>query len=83
MEDCCRHLTTAGEYHTDKLIEPLVLLASLAGRVEETFSYFDVEYTLVQGSPGVSMAADGFLHELKLIKKLAAAGEEARTGLCK
>lgn len=81
MEDCCRHLATASEYPTDKLIEPLVLLASLAGRVGETFSYFDVEYTSVRGNSGVSMTADGFLHELQLIKSLAVAGEEAHTGL--
>ena len=83
MEDCYRHLATTGEYHTDKLIEPLVLLESLAGRVGETFSYFDVEYTSVHGSSGVSMTADGFLRELQLIKRLAAAGEDARIGLCK
>ena len=82
MEDCCHHLATAAEYPTDKLIEPLVLLASLAGRVGEMFSYFDVEYTSVRGNSGVSMTADGFLHELQVIKRLAAAGEEARTGLC-
>lgn len=83
MEDCCCHLATAGECHTDKLIEPLVLLASLAGRVGETFSYFDVEYTSVHGSSGVSMTADGFLRELQLIKRLAAAGKEGRIGLGK
>ena len=80
MEDCCRHLATASEYPTDKLIEPLVLLASLAGRVGETFSYFDVEYNSVRGNSGVSMTADGFLHELQLIETSAVA-EKAHTGL--
>ncbi|KAH8703868.1 hypothetical protein BGW36DRAFT_423413 [Talaromyces proteolyticus] len=75
MEDCCRHLTAAGEHHTDKLIEPLVLLASIATRVGETFSYFDVEYTSVRGNSGVSITTERFLHELQLIKRLAAKAE--------
>ncbi|KAF1970011.1 hypothetical protein BU23DRAFT_219867 [Bimuria novae-zelandiae CBS 107.79] len=64
MDQCCRHLAECQEYPSDALITPLIQLSALICRVNDFFSYDDIENAEFKGEAFIQMSASNFENEL-------------------
>ena len=69
MEQCCRHLADCQEYASDTIITPLIQLSALLCRVNNYFSYDDVENSEVNGQAVVQLSVGNFENELARINE--------------
>ncbi|KAL5374714.1 hypothetical protein DPSP01_011732 [Paraphaeosphaeria sporulosa] len=67
MDQCCQHLMDCQEYATDTIITPLVQLSTLICRVQDYFSYYDIENADVKGEALVQLSVANFDRELARI----------------
>jgi len=67
MTRCCEFLSKQQENPTDALITPLIRLSELMGRINEHFSYDDVDDADIQGEPMLQMSMVSFRSELDVI----------------
>jgi hypothetical protein len=67
MAQCCERLANS-TLHTDALITPYVQLSELVARVNEFFSYDDLENAEFRGNVMLEMATNNFHTELERIK---------------
>ncbi|KAF2871406.1 hypothetical protein BDV95DRAFT_40118 [Massariosphaeria phaeospora] len=68
MAQCCESLVAQLEYPSDALISPMVQLSDLTCRVNEYFSYDDIDNAEVSGEMMLDMATGNFASELERIK---------------
>ncbi|KAF2439641.1 hypothetical protein P171DRAFT_490333 [Karstenula rhodostoma CBS 690.94] len=67
MDQCCQHLRDCQEYTTDTIITPLVQLSTLICRIQDYFSYYDIENADVKGEALVHTSVANFDRELASI----------------
>jgi hypothetical protein len=82
MARCCERLSTS-TLPTDALITPLVQLSELAARVNEFFSYDDLENAEFGGNMMLELATNNFRTELERIQdstqRIAVAKESSKS----
>jgi hypothetical protein len=66
---CYQSLAKDPEHPTDTLIAPLIQLSELIIRVNEHFSYDNIEDADIKGEMLLVMAMNNFHHELERIKE--------------
>ena len=64
MDQCYQHLSECHEYPTDALIKPLVQISALMCRVNNYFSYDDIDNAEVQGETMIQLSITNFQSEL-------------------
>jgi hypothetical protein len=69
MVSCCQTLTENEEQPTDALIAPLIRLSVLMGRINDHFSYDDIDNAMIKGDMVVEMSICNFRVELEGIKE--------------
>lgn len=67
MDQCCQDLIDCQEYTTDTIITPLVQLSTLICRIQDYFSYHDIENTDVKGEALLHLSVANFDRELARI----------------
>jgi hypothetical protein len=68
MASCCRFLTENQEQPTDALIAPLIRMSELMSRINDFFSYDDIDYAIIKGDMVLEMSMANFCRELGSIK---------------
>lgn len=68
MDQCCQSLTDCQEYPTDTLIMPLVQLSALMCRVNDFYSYNDIENAEINGESMLQLSTNNFESELARLK---------------
>lgn len=82
MAQCCESFKHSCAL-TDVLISPMVQLCELWSRVNDHFSYDNIEYTEVHGELMLSMLTTTFRQEVKRIRDSIVASELAeKSGKC-
>jgi hypothetical protein len=69
MVSCCQTLTENEEEPTDALIAPLIRLSALMGRINDQFSYDDIDNAMIKGDMVLEMSMGNFRTELEGIKE--------------
>ena len=64
MDQCCQHLSECEEYPSDALIKPLVQISAFMCRVNNYFSYDDIDNAEVQGETMIQLSITNFQSEL-------------------
>ncbi|KAF2707864.1 hypothetical protein K504DRAFT_458347 [Pleomassaria siparia CBS 279.74] len=68
MTQCCKTLAERQEEPTDVLISPLIRLSEMMGRINDHFSYDDIDGAEIKGDMVLEMSMRGFRSELDCIK---------------
>lgn len=71
MDECCEELNAAGEHESDVWIKPFIQLQVLSCRVNESFCYYDINSSHIEGATSIQLASSGFLAELETIRAVA------------
>ncbi|PSN72276.1 hypothetical protein BS50DRAFT_248067 [Corynespora cassiicola Philippines] len=68
MGQCCQSLSEGQEHPSDALITPLIRLSELIGRINDYYSYDDIDNSDVKGETMIEMSANNFSAELNRIR---------------
>lgn len=68
MAKCCKSLAVRQEQPTDALIGPLIRMSELMCRINDHFSYDDVDDAEIKGDLMLEMSMSNFRSELERIK---------------
>ncbi|KAF2119342.1 hypothetical protein BDV96DRAFT_343251 [Lophiotrema nucula] len=69
MAQCCKSVTESREVNSDILVSPLVKLSNLVSRVNDYFSYDDIDNAEVKGEAMLESSSLTFQSELAQIKE--------------
>ncbi|PVI02420.1 hypothetical protein DM02DRAFT_701928 [Periconia macrospinosa] len=81
MAQCCRNVASRQEYPSDVLILPLIQLSELMCRINDIFSYDDIENADVKGDMMLDMSITNFSSELDRIQDAVAPSVRQNTTL--
>jgi len=73
MTQCCQQLAERQEYASDSLVTPLVNMAELMCRINDYFSYDDIDNAEVKGESLIQLSTVSFQSELdRLVESIPA-----------
>lgn len=64
VTQCLEHLANCREYTTDSLITPMIQLSALLGRINDYFSYDDIENADIKGESLLQLSVTNFETEV-------------------